>query len=115
MCEIAWQTRECGTITDCTIHYKGNYLTIPFEHPYKKVFYTAEDCLSYLLNAVMVFENSSLEEQILERFGPLSEVSHKEYLYAVEIWETYRRGYNGMHEMFTDEELELLDEIIPSI
>ena len=115
MCEIAWKTRECGTVTDCTIHYKGYYLTIPFEHPYKKPINEPLNCLGYLLNAVAVFENSSLEEQIRERFGELSEISHEEYLAAVEIWEIYRHGYNGMHEMFTDEELELLNAIVPCI
>lgn len=115
MTEIAWKTRECGTITDCTIHYKGSFLTIPFEHSYKKCINEPLNCLAYLLNAVAVYEESSLEEQIRQRFGPLSEVSHKEYLYAVEIWEIYRHGYNGMHEMFTDEELELLNAIVPTI
>lgn len=115
MCEIAWKTRERGDITDCTIHYKGYYVTIPFEHPYKKPINEPLNCLVYLLNAVAVFENSSLEEQIRERFGELSEISHKEYLDAVEIWEIYRHGYNGMHEMFTDEELELLNAIVPCI
>lgn len=115
MCEITWKTRECGDITDCLIRYKGYFLTVPFEHPYKMPINDPLNCLGYLLNAVAVYENSSLEEQIRERFGEPSKISHEDYLRAVEIWEIYRHGYNGMHEMFTDDELELLNEIVPCI
>lgn len=115
MTNITWKTRECGTITDCTIQHNGRCVTIPFEHPLKMHINEPLNCLGYLLNACAVYTDSSLEEQIAERFGPLSEVSHKEYLCAVEIWEVYRDGYIGMHTVFTAEEMDLLYEIVPTI
>ena len=115
MTKITFETRECGTITDCTIMHKDKVVNIPFEHPYRWSFMSAIDCLAYLLNACEVYTNSSLEDQITERYGPLDEVSHKEYLCAVEIWEVYRDGYNGMHTVFTEDELDLLSEIVPVI
>ena len=115
MTKITYEQRECGTVTDCTIMHNNKVVNIPFEHPYKMVIQSEIDCLAYLLNACAAYTESSLDEQITERFGPLSEVTHAEYLYAVEIWEIYHDAYVGMHTVFTGDELDLLYAIVPTI